>query len=146
MEPNVVDIIKAMEKEMAPLADDSSYQPSLTHQARFSKGVECILESYRGTFQDTSIYNRALLKKIEDLTEELKESRDNERQLEKKILAYNEQHPSGFINRRHFDTYMLTTRNRVATNDEWHRFVQLFSFDTNPMTLALYKWIDTHIA
>jgi hypothetical protein len=87
MEPNVVDIIKAMEKEMAPLADDSSYQPSLTHQARFSKGVECILESYRGTFQDTGIYNRALLKKIEDLNEELKESRNNERQLEKKILA-----------------------------------------------------------
>ena len=141
---SAVEIIKGFEKDMAILAAPV-YNPGQS-QKKFSEGVESILESYRGTFQDTSIYNRNLLKKIEELTEELKESRHNERQLEKKIIAYNEHHPSGLINRRHFDTYMLTTRNRSATNDEWHRFTQSFSFDTNPMTLALYKWIDTHIA
>jgi len=146
MEHEAVEIIKAMEKEMAPLTEDPTYKPPLTHQARFSKGVECILENYRGTFQDISIYNRALLKKIEDLTQELQESRSTQRHLEKKILAYNEHHPSGFINRRSFDTYMLTAHNRTATNDEWHRFTQTFSFNTDPMTLALYKWIDKHIA
>jgi hypothetical protein len=137
--------IKLFEDDMKAMASPM-YRTTPAYQHRFSEGVECILENYRGTFQDTSAYNRTLLAKIEELTRELKEVRNRESAMEKKLLAYNQYHPSGFINRRNFDTYILTTRERIATDEEWTRFTNEFSFNTNPMTLALYSWIDKHIA
>lgn len=142
---SAIAILKMFEDDMKTLAPPM-LQSNLSHQHRFSEGVESILHSYRGTFQDISLYNRTLLAKVEELAKELRESRENEHRLERKLLAYNEQHPAGFISRQHFDTYMLTTRNRRTTDEEWSIFVNNFSFDTNPMTLAIYHWIDTNIA
>jgi hypothetical protein len=142
---SAVELVKSFEDDMKTLAPPM-LQSDLSHHHRFSEGVESILHSYRETFQDISLYNRSLLAKVEELTKELREARENERHLGMKILKYNEQHPVGFINRQHFDTYMLTTRDRRSTNEEWGAFVNTFSFDTNPMTLAIYKWIDSQIA
>jgi hypothetical protein len=142
---SAVELVKSFEDDMKTLASPM-IQSDLSHQHRFSEGVESILHSYRATFQDISLYNRSLLAKVEELTKQLRESREYESHLQRKLLAYNEQHPAGFISRQHFDTYMLTTRDRRSTNEEWDTFINTFSFDTNPMTLAIYKWIDTQIA
>ena len=138
---STIAILKVFEDDMKILAPSQDH----SNNNKFSQGFECILENYRGTFQDTSIYNRTLLKKLEELTKDLQESREREKYLEKKLLAYNEHHPSGFINRRHFDTYMITTRDRISTNEEWIRFTKTYSFNTDPMTISLYKWIDDNI-
>ena len=139
---SAIKIVKSFENDMKLLAAPTY---DTTTSAKFSEGFECILENYRGTFKDMSRYNASLVKKIDELTAELQESRQRELVLEKKLLKYNQHHPSGFINRRHFDTYLLTTRDRESTNEEWDKFVNDFSYVTDNLAVSIYNWIDNNI-
>jgi hypothetical protein len=139
---SAVELVKSFEDDMKLLAAPTY---DTTTCAKFSEGFECILENYRGTFKDMSEYNSSLVKAINDLRAEIQECRQRELHLEKKILKYNQHHPCGFINRRHFDTYLLTTRDRESTDKEWDKFVSDFSYNTDTFALSIYSWIDNNI-
>jgi hypothetical protein len=101
-----------------------------------------LTQAYEDNLMDISKINILLREKIDGLTKELQEERKRVSDMEKILLQYNQHHPCGMINRKYFDYYMISATNRPATDQEWARFVKEFTFNTDKLNTAIYKWIE----
>jgi len=104
--------------------------------------IQMLTDAYEGNLRDISQVNRLLYDKVKNLTDELSDTRKQLNELEKNILQYNQHHPCGMINRRYFDYYMISATDRPATDEEWARFLKEFTFNTDKLNTAIYKWIE----
>lgn len=112
------------------------------HMEELESTIVQLTDTYNDTLKDISNVNRLLSEKVRSLSDELEQARKELNMMEKKILDYNLHHPLGLINRRYFDFYMMSAVNRPATDKEWARFCKEFTFNTDKLNLAVYKWIE----
>jgi hypothetical protein len=83
--------------------------------------------------------------KVDALMKELAIQREINRQLEKKLFLYVET-AEGNVNRNTFRSYVRAAIYRDETDSEWTQFVSTFSFDTLPLSMKVYNWIDKNIS
>jgi hypothetical protein len=104
--------------------------------------IHLLTQAYEDNMNDISKVNKLLREKIDYLTQELQEERKRVSEMETILFQYNHHHPCGLINRKYFDYYMMSATDRVATDKEWDRFVKEFTFNTDKVNTAIYKWIE----
>jgi len=104
--------------------------------------MDQISDEYKNTLHKSNEFNNLLMKKIEELSKEVSESKKLLNEMENNILKYCMYHPSGFINRKYLDFFMQSVRDTDATDEEWQLFLETFSYNTDPMCVAVYGWID----
>jgi hypothetical protein len=81
---------------------------------------------------------------IEVLKKELAIWKARTRDLEKKLLLFHET-GEAHINRHIFRSYVKASINREETDYEWMQFLNTFSFNSLPLAMEVYKWIDTFL-
>lgn len=86
----------------------------------------------------------ALQEQIRVLKKELAISKARTRDLEKKLLLFHET-GEAHINRHIFRSYVKASFDREETDYEWAQFLNTFSFNSLPLTMEVYKWIDTFL-
>jgi hypothetical protein len=84
------------------------------------------------------------VKEVELLRQENKQLRQANRELEEKLFLYVES-GDAHIHRMMFRTYMLAALDRKETDAEWMKFIDTFSFNTLPLSIKIYEWIDRFV-
>jgi len=84
------------------------------------------------------------VKENELLRQENKQLRQANRELEEKLFLYVES-GDAHIHRMMFRTYMMAALDRKETDAEWMKFINTFSFNTLPLSMKIYEWIDRFI-
>ena len=85
-----------------------------------------------------------LKKEIELLRQANKQLRQANKELEEKLFLYVES-GDAHIHRMMFRTYMMAALDRKETDAEWMKFIDTFSFNTLPLSMKIYEWIDRFI-
>ena len=86
-----------------------------------------------------------LKRQIETLKKELKVERRVNRELEQKLFLFVETGEAN-INRKTFRSYVNAALNRQETDSEWNHFLSTFSYNSLPLSVKVYEWIDTRIS
>jgi len=84
------------------------------------------------------------VKENELLRQENKQLRQANKELEEKLFLYVES-GDAHIHRMMFRTYMLAALDRKETDAEWMKFIDTFSFNTLPLSIKIYEWIDRFV-
>lgn len=113
-----------------------------------SEEVITLLKKNTDTYvEDLNKTNNLVSKLIRDLTEcqlELAESRAYAKSLSAQLDLCS-QTGTANVNRRTFDYYMQTLKNRKATDSEWQLFIKTFDYDNSDFDKKLYTWIETKL-
>ena len=83
-------------------------------------------------------------KALEEALQEIKQLREANKDLEAKLFLYVES-GDAHIHRMMFRTYMMAALDRKETDAEWMKFIDTFSFNTLPLSIKIYEWIDRFI-
>lgn len=123
--------------EMLALQEELNRFLDLTEQDRVS--------DYLTVLRETNIHVKKLVETVDFLNKELRKERDLRSLAETTLLKHKET-ASANISRHLFNTYMVASREREATQEEWVSFIQNFKFtEESKLHSEIYVWIDTHV-
>ena len=103
------------------------------------------ITDYLQVLKETNVHVKKLVADIEILNQELRKERELRSMVESTLQKYKET-ASANISRYLFNTYMLASKDREATQAEWLAFIQNFKFSEElKLHSEIYLWIDTNV-
>jgi cell division protein FtsB len=109
-----------------------------------TEDMRILVENYCGLLTDSSVFSQKLLRDLDAVKAELKETKARNAAYEKELWDFR-QTTSANINKRQFSFYVMSAKSRAPTEAEWLLFNDTFTIDYKHINAKVYDWIDTNL-